>query len=79
MRTRTRQLTAAAVLVALTGTAGATIANADPTPGAGTPTDRPTASGKPADGAGGPTDRAGGKHRPLMARALHGSVTVGGE
>jgi hypothetical protein len=78
MRTRTRLLTAAAVLVALTGTAGATIANADPTPGAGTATDRSTTAAEPAD-AGKPADRAGQKHRPLTARALHGSVTVGGQ
>lgn len=87
MRTRTRLITAAAVLVALTGTAGATIANAGPT-ASPTPSARAAAPSTPTDetaaaGTGKNKDkadkRAGKKHRPLTAKALHGSVTVGGE
>jgi hypothetical protein len=67
--------------VALVGGIGAGIAAADPTTSP-TPTATPTAKDKPAD----KKDRPADKHRDglpgrraLLARALHGEATLGGE
>jgi hypothetical protein len=71
MRIAAKMIVAGVSTVALAGGIGAGLAYADPTP---TPTPTATASPKPSDKAK-PREEAG-KHRGLLAGALHGEVTL---
>ncbi|WP_375422824.1 hypothetical protein [uncultured Friedmanniella sp.] len=69
MKTSTKIATAALATLALAGTVGVGIAAADPTPA---PT--PGSSASPTA-----TTTDAKKHRPLIARSLHGEVTLAGK
>jgi hypothetical protein len=76
MRIAAKIIVAGVSTVALAGGIGAGLAYADPTP-TPTPTPTATASPKPSDKA--KTRAEAGKHRGLLAGALHGEVTLAGK
>lgn len=72
VNTRTKLLTAGIATLALTGGIGATIASAD------TPSPAPSSTAPSAAPGAPKANHAGKKHKNLLARTLHGEVTVGG-